>query len=1072
MSKKMFLVKSFLVKSFLFAVVLFGIVNVGYSATLDTLENKYPTIKSQATILENTGFITDIDDNAKILNSYLGSLKSVEAKQGMDMILLADYVNANSIKKNNYSLGVLLKLMEKGIYMEGDSITLAFAIANNYIFDCADNETRTEIMKDIAKHLKFYKKVVKWQKSEKLPYHLDQVPLITKVFWADRTRYYNYNIRNAKGLFNEKEVTLKIYNEFVDKIETLETIHKIVVKEGLAKTSLSATAADIEEYIRQNRVYRSSMENLKLYVSCKIFSEEQMKQATKEYKNGEYYKFYFGKKRRWDEFRWLNYQQNLFKEKGHYKGDCGDTTVVQMGYYKAAGIATLSMQRGSKSGSATAAHNFPAHYNPMFKRWNIYQKDFVIHKKGGIPIKNIEGFGLLFNKPIWHHFAWLENIRKYKQVGNVQHYIYYPGEYKNLQDVYSLLKLGMSPKHLEKIFLGNKTQTPGLFFNDKTAPAKIVDSDGDGLADILEADYGVNKNKWDSDGDGYSDYWEMDSGYNPKSISSPGKNSKIIALDGFADDIQNKNSKAVHKDPKGDSKGGKKSYDVGNFYAHTIDNILYLGVKFHNKTFDKDCKRHEMHIITVGKKEREYWLSGAWDSVGGKNYLRGGSLSQKIGDKWEKVEHNGNMKVAFSRDVEFAIHTKYLNNPNEIRIRYYVKIADGKAGISDETEYFSVVINPDTDGDYLCDSDEKKHRTDKNNWDSDGDGYSDGWEIEKNYDPLSAKSPKNNSLYVLDGFVPESKIKQMEATTIYDAKGDNKAIRNIYDIKSLSARVLGDSLYLGATYHNNTLKNRIWVNSFMVTIKNQPKKKYWVQWYDIYFSISDANSKTWDKITSDSTGFSRVIARDAEFVFLLSFFKGADVLYIDYRAGGFEKGKKKISTSADSIAPVRIPLTKDDFSYKVPQLIEKALGVEDAQNDFVAVKHIYDIKSFKVLGDTKQIFCYVDFHNDTKYNDFTAHTIKIRNPETKQNWWIQWWNYNAMGVHYWKDGTKSVKLDINTKDFEFIRYGNGFAISIPRLILSLGYKKYEIVYYAGGYDGKGKNNYKSDETEKVVIEGR
>lgn len=45
--------------------------------------------------------------------------------------------------------------------------------------------------------------------------------------------------------------------------------------------------------------------------------------------------------------------------------------------------------------------------------------------------------------------------------------------------------------------------------------SKSTDTDGDGLLDFEEGQYGTDPNKSDSDGDGYNDGSEVDNGYNP-----------------------------------------------------------------------------------------------------------------------------------------------------------------------------------------------------------------------------------------------------------------------------------------------------------------------------------------------------------------------------------------------------------------------------------------------------------------------------------------------------------------------------------------------------------------------------
>ena len=59
---------------------------------------------------------------------------------------------------------------------------------------------------------------------------------------------------------------------------------------------------------------------------------------------------------------------------------------------------------------------------------------------------------------------------------------------------------------------------------------KLVDSDGDGLPDVLERALGTDALKKDTDGDGYADLEEIKSGFNPLDKTSEAK----LSPDAFA----------------------------------------------------------------------------------------------------------------------------------------------------------------------------------------------------------------------------------------------------------------------------------------------------------------------------------------------------------------------------------------------------------------------------------------------------------------------------------------------------------------------------------------------------------
>ena len=127
-------------------------------------------------------------------------------------------------------------------------------------------------------------------------------------------------------------LTAKYYREFVDQIDTLEFVHQLVREnnpgEGMAASI--GVAATLEQWYYTKAKYRSSIENLEEFHRLGWNSDADLAEAKAETANGEYYKEYFGKKRRWDGFAWINYQYKLFKEKGYFKGDCSTATTVQM----------------------------------------------------------------------------------------------------------------------------------------------------------------------------------------------------------------------------------------------------------------------------------------------------------------------------------------------------------------------------------------------------------------------------------------------------------------------------------------------------------------------------------------------------------------------------------------------------------------------------------------------------------------------------------------------------------------------------------------------------------------------
>jgi hypothetical protein len=121
-------------------------------------------------------------------------------------------------------------------------------------------------------------------------------------------------------------------------------------------------------------------------------------------------------------------------------------------------------------------------YDPTTKRQNI-NTSFSDKYKGRILLQTQE-----------HGEAWFINPSDYKR--------YYMGRPQDAFDLMRKLGIGIADADLKKIPVG--TENLGG-----------IDSDSDGLSDMVEDSFGTNKNNSDSDGDGYNDKAEIISGYNP-----------------------------------------------------------------------------------------------------------------------------------------------------------------------------------------------------------------------------------------------------------------------------------------------------------------------------------------------------------------------------------------------------------------------------------------------------------------------------------------------------------------------------------------------------------------------------
>jgi len=495
--------------------------------------SEFPTFNYQL----NTSIDPDINRNRSVRSLLIYTKTNrKEMIRAMEMVLQEDiYKNYHKISpsRQNYALTLLMFLLSNNCYIQGDSITFALALANNHLYSIADKTTQKQIKKDIIDHFKYYKKIIKWQKSLKIRYDLSSVSVVPKIFWADRKRHMDHLKKGDK-------LTLKHYLEFIDRIENLEFMHNLLKKNNLASgESLIEIAQSIEGYAKKNLVYRADIEVHRTRLRKKINIENQ-KAAIGEYKRGKYHVNHYGKKRRWDHIIWLNYQLNLFTKTGSFRGDCMTATTFQMALYRAAGIPAFANQVRTLT-KRGYSHNSPIYYNPFFKTWNSIQSPSVKEKK----------YYNYFSKPIWHHMVYEKFGKKYKKNGKIIYSSYWQGEKTTPQKIIALRTKGIQERHFNRIFFSGTTQSPGFIFNNNTAPEKLIDRDNDGILDYFEKLKGTDPLKADSDSDGYSDLWEIEHNFNPLNPdSNPGM--KDTSIDGLALKYIRDNNILTLTSPEGD----------------------------------------------------------------------------------------------------------------------------------------------------------------------------------------------------------------------------------------------------------------------------------------------------------------------------------------------------------------------------------------------------------------------------------------------------------------------------------------------------------------------------------------
>ena len=293
---------------------------------LSELELGYPGLSAQLHgCLASAGRALNEESAISALSAWLASAAPA-AVEGFALILNPEEAvdGEDALRKDfdtteNCALTVFLDLISRGCVVPGDPITAALALANSNLFFLGDRETRQLIAEDVAAHFELYLEITAWQAAEGIPWSLAEVPLVPKVYWADRCRYQMGEILETLSPGNGHRMTAETYREFVDSPEVLRSLFEMAREEGLFSVSLVRTAGLLEDFVHRNRKYRSSMENLVDFHSRGMFSDEDLRLAREEFSRGEYERYVCGKMRLWDEFRWLNYQWRLYGEKGFFQ---------------------------------------------------------------------------------------------------------------------------------------------------------------------------------------------------------------------------------------------------------------------------------------------------------------------------------------------------------------------------------------------------------------------------------------------------------------------------------------------------------------------------------------------------------------------------------------------------------------------------------------------------------------------------------------------------------------------------------------------------------------------------------
>ncbi len=562
-----------------------------------------------------------------------------------------------NLYQKNYALELILYLLQKGLYIQGDSITIALALANNYLYSIADNETRQEILKDIEKHFYLYKKIIKWQKTLEIKYDLSKTGIIPKVYWA-------YRIKHMDWPRYRRKLTLKYYKEFTDTISSLYKMRKILINNNLHKgNSLLHITTKLEKFTRMNLIYRA---NIDVHRKKAGTNNQNNLRAIQEYNRGIYYKYYFGKKRRWDHFTWLNYQLRLYKAAGKFKGDCCTATLFQMSLYKALGVPCLANQIKSIP-QKQYHHHSPLFYNVFFKRWVSIQR----------PSKKPRIYHNYFVKPRWHHKVRELFGNGYIRIKGVGYSYYSQGEIVKPSQVYALRKGGVTAKYMRYLFTRITAFGKSLVYKNYPFGKSSIDSDNDGIIDSVERALGTNPYKADSDGDGYSDIYEIERNFNP--VDKNSKPKEVNAVDG----IYNKHE-YTHRvdDEKGDYRASSQIYDIKYIAAKLSGDKLYCAAGFHNNVRKNTRKVYSFRINTGYNRYLIQFYNSSGMFRGGVGYC---SVYKFSGRRLKRVKKHRYFPIIFVKALEVRIPLKILGKIDKITVWFKsTGIVNGRRTNSDD----------------------------------------------------------------------------------------------------------------------------------------------------------------------------------------------------------------------------------------------------------------------------------------------------------------------------------------------------------------------------------------------------
>lgn len=593
----------------------------------DDLFSAFPGLEKQVAANLQQGM--DHDTIVSRLEEYCGT-NDPEMVRGMRMILAGD---SGKTDESNFALQLLLFMLDDRSYAPGDTMALAMALVNNRLYSTVNDEIREEIRRDLSRHYGLYRTIVAWQKKFEMRIDLSRMPLVPKMYWADRMVYppegISYPVR-----------TLDDYREYVDTIETLEYFHDLADRHRLYEGgSVKSMGDNVYAFIHKKDdtgfdrdFYGPTPEQVRPFI------DRIPHDSGYDTVNDRNQIMYRGKWSNINGFIYTNYQRKLYQGLGRFIGLCEVFSLTEMAMFKAMGIPSGLMIRNSPPGASYGGHVFAMYYDPFRTRWN----NLELIRKSDKPWE----MNLVIGKPVWHH-----RVKALKGL---------TAEKEMAPRYFRLLELGIQEKHFDRIFFSERENLSGIIFSRAALPDELTDSDGDTLYDFEEKLMGLDPRRADTAGDGVADLWKLMHGLDPKEAVA---DLELPPVDGLGGGYRDTGRLVLSSYGPYD---GKSLYDeiqeIKTLSAARFGDTVYVSVSFHNDISRNKSRGHYLTFTMQGGRGNIDSFEVLIDS----NNPRPANANARA----KSPDGFKDIRGWAIRDVELSIPVRYMDGADTVTIHY------------------------------------------------------------------------------------------------------------------------------------------------------------------------------------------------------------------------------------------------------------------------------------------------------------------------------------------------------------------------------------------------------------------